>query len=158
MRCLTGQWSGRREPGIGCTALMPPLAGLVLRCLTTAGRATRGLVPCLIRRQMRSSRQCTRSVNPEAIAEILLRDVPEPSAGFLYDWERDRTSDLHVSAIVLPRLHLVNLTSTGLRAAGLRNAGLFDFPASAYPATRARALAIWQNLPKVQGLCLMPLS
>ncbi|MET0264688.1 MAG: RES domain-containing protein [Duganella sp.] len=54
-----------------------------------------------------------------AIAEILLHDVPAPSAGFLYDWERDRSSALHISAISLPKLKLVNLTSTGLRAAAL---------------------------------------
>ncbi|WP_229261218.1 RES family NAD+ phosphorylase [Duganella levis] len=90
-----------------------------------------------------------------ALAEILLRDVPEPSAGFLYDWERDRASDLHLSAIRLPPLRVVNLTSTGLRAAGLHDAGLFAFAASSYPATRARALAVWEGIPDVQGLCWM---
>lgn len=90
-----------------------------------------------------------------AIAEVLLHDVPEPSAGHLYDWERDRRSSLHLSTIALPELRLVNLTSTGLRAAGLLEAGLFESAASVYPGTRARALAVWKNMPDVQGLCWM---
>lgn len=90
-----------------------------------------------------------------AIAEVLLHDVPEPSRGFLYDWERDRASNVHMSAIGLPQLSMANLTSTGLRAAGLSEAGLFQCAASTYPGTRALALAVWQSMPSVQGLCWM---
>jgi len=90
-----------------------------------------------------------------AIAEVLLHDIPEPSTGFNYDWERDRTGNLCMSTIGLPGLKLANLTSTGLRAAGMSDAGLFQFAASTYPTTRALALAIWEQLPDVQGICWM---
>jgi hypothetical protein len=90
-----------------------------------------------------------------AISETLLHDVPEPSSGYIYDWERDRNSTLCVSTIALPELKLANLTSTGLRAAGLTSAGLFDCAASVYPTTRALAVGTWQADPTVQGVCWM---
>jgi hypothetical protein len=90
-----------------------------------------------------------------AIAEILLHDVPTPSTGHLYDWERDRTSQLHVSTIQLATLNLVNMSATGLRAAGLSVADLFGGNAPDYPRTRAWALHIWRTLPQAQGLCWM---
>lgn len=90
-----------------------------------------------------------------AITEVLLHDVPEPSSGYLYDWKRDKTSQLSMSIVSLPALKLANLTSTGLRAAGLTGAGLFDCAASVYPRTRALALGIWQVEPSMQGVCWM---
>lgn len=90
-----------------------------------------------------------------AIAEIVLHDVPTPSSGYIHDWERDRTSKLHVSAITLAKLDLVNLTTTGLRAAGLKVSDLFDGNAPDYPRTRDWALYIWQNVPKAHGILWM---
>jgi hypothetical protein len=71
-----------------------------------------------------------------AIMETVLHDVPVPSAGYVHDIERDLASNLHMSAIGVGALRLVNLTSTGLRAAGLKHSDLFDDDKSI---TRARA-------------------
>lgn len=87
-----------------------------------------------------------------AIAEILLHDVPTPSAGYLHDWEKDQSSNLHLSQISLSKLQLVNLTSTGLRSAGLAVADLFESEKPDYPRTREWALHIWKTLPEAQGL------
>lgn len=87
-----------------------------------------------------------------AIAEILFHDAPLPSTGFIYDWERDRTSSLRLSAIRLDSLRLVNLTSLGLRAAGLGVADLFGTEKPDYPRTRRWAQFIWQHCPTAQGL------
>jgi hypothetical protein len=87
-----------------------------------------------------------------AIAEILFHDAPMPSTGFIYDWERDRTSSLHLSAIHLGSLRLVNLTSLGLRAAGLSVADLFGTEKPDYPRTRRWAQHVWQTHPTAQGL------
>src|SRR5690606_29933007 len=53
-----------------------------------------------------------------AISEVVLRNVPVPSHGYLHDIRADTESDLHVSEISLPNLLLVNLTTTGMSAAG----------------------------------------
>ena len=90
-----------------------------------------------------------------AVAEVLLHDIPEPSAGYIHDWGRDRMSDLCMSTIALPKLRLANLTSTGLRAAALTQADLFAPLSSRYPAARLHALNIWRDIPAAQGLCWM---
>ncbi|MGF6440705.1 RES family NAD+ phosphorylase [Paraburkholderia youngii] len=90
-----------------------------------------------------------------AIAEIVLHDVPMPSTGYQHDLERDRASDLHMSAVGLPQLNLVNLKSTGMKAAGMLESALFDGEKSDYVRTRKWALWIWQTMPEAQGLLWM---
>jgi hypothetical protein len=90
-----------------------------------------------------------------AIAEIVLHDVPTPSTGHLHDWEQDKAGTLHLSEVVLARLNLVNLTTTGLRAAGLQVADFFGTEMPDYPRTREWALHIWQSVPNAQGLYWM---
>lgn len=87
-----------------------------------------------------------------AIAEIVLHDVPKPSAGYLYDLQRDYQAGLHLSRIHVAEVRLVNLTSMGLQAAGLQPADLFAGDKPDYPRTRAWAVWIWQQLPQAQGL------
>ncbi|MGK6310175.1 RES family NAD+ phosphorylase [Variovorax sp. DT-64] len=87
-----------------------------------------------------------------AIAEVVLHDVPTPSAGYLHDLEADYSNDLHLSRIGTAPLQLVNLTSLGLKASGLVPSDLFDGEKDDYPRTRAWALWIWQNMPRAQGL------
>jgi len=90
-----------------------------------------------------------------AIAEIVLHDVPTPSAGYLHDWERDKAGDLHLSEIELGDAHLVNLTAMGLKAPGLSVADLFGTDATDYPRTRQWAAYIWRTMPTAQGLYWM---
>jgi hypothetical protein len=90
-----------------------------------------------------------------AIMETVLHDVPVPSAGYVHDIERDLASNLHMSAIGVGALRLVNLTSTGLRAAGLKHSDLFDDDKSDYPRTREWALWLWAQYPAAQGLTWM---
>lgn len=87
-----------------------------------------------------------------AIAEIVLHEAPNPSSGYLHDWEKDKASDLRLSAVALEELVLANLTTTGLQAAGLHLADLFASDAPDYARTRCWALWIWQHLPAAQGL------
>lgn len=87
-----------------------------------------------------------------AIAEVVLHDVPTPSAGYLHDIDADYRNNLHLSRIRLGKLMLVNLTATGLKAAGLSPADLFDGEKDDYDRTRKWALWIWQNMPQAQGL------
>jgi len=91
-----------------------------------------------------------------AIAEIVLHDVPTPSAGHLHDWEQDKEGDLHLSEIELATgIELVNLTTTGLRAAGLDPADLFQPDVRDYPRTQAWGFHIWQQYPHAKGLAWM---
>lgn len=90
-----------------------------------------------------------------AIAEVVLHDVPIPSAGHSHDWEADRSGYLHMSLLSIGPLSLANLTSTGLRAAGLRPADLFAGERPDYARTRSWALFIWQHVPDVHGLLWM---
>lgn len=90
-----------------------------------------------------------------AIAEVVLHDVPMPSTGYLHDWERDKVSTLHLSAVTIGEVQLVNLKATGLRAVGLEVADLFRSEAPDYPRTRQWALHIWQQMPTAQGLIWM---
>lgn len=90
-----------------------------------------------------------------AIAEVVLHDLPMPSTGYLHDWERDKASPLHLSAVTIGEVELVNLRATGLRAAGLEVAELFRTEAPDYPRTRQWAVYIWQNMPTAQGLIWM---
>ena len=87
--------------------------------------------------------------------EVVLHDVPIPSAGYQHDLERDRASNLHLSEVGLPNLQLANLTATGLRGPGLSPSDLFDGDKADYPRTREWALWIWQNVPAAQGLIWM---
>lgn len=90
-----------------------------------------------------------------AIMEVVLHDVPIPSNGYQHDLERDRASNLHLSAIGLPGLTLANLTATGLRGPGLSPSDLFDGDKADYLRTREWALWIWANVPAAQGLMWM---
>ncbi|MET0962036.1 MAG: RES family NAD+ phosphorylase [Noviherbaspirillum sp.] len=90
-----------------------------------------------------------------AIAEVVLHDVPMPSAGHVHDWERDKASDLHLGEIAIPRLKLIDLTSTGLRRIGLYVHDLFGTESVDYPRTRDWGLYIWQNHKDAQGLYWM---
>jgi hypothetical protein len=87
-----------------------------------------------------------------AIAEVVLHDVPTPSAGYLHDLERDYRANLHLSRIRAPAVRLVNMTTMGLQAAGLKPVDLFESEKGDYPRTRKWALWIWQNMPDAQGL------
>lgn len=90
-----------------------------------------------------------------AIAEVVLRNVPSPSAGYLHDLRRDLDSNLHVSALQAPALSLANLTTTGMNAAGLGPYALVAGGPKHYPVTRQWARWIWQTQPKAQGLMWM---
>ncbi|WP_086961335.1 RES family NAD+ phosphorylase [Caballeronia sp. INSB1] len=90
-----------------------------------------------------------------AIMEVVLHDVPTPSAGYQHDLERDLASSLHLSQIGLADLKLANLTATGLRGPGLAPSDLFDGDKTDYPRTREWALWVWQNMPDAQGLMWM---
>ncbi|PLC49565.1 hypothetical protein CR159_11525 [Pollutimonas subterranea] len=88
-----------------------------------------------------------------AIAEVLLHDLPRPSAGYIHDLERDLQSTLHLSSLfVLCPLRVINLTSLGMSAAGLAPFALSDGQKTIYPRTRAWALWIWEHYPNAQGL------
>lgn len=87
-----------------------------------------------------------------AIAEIVLHDIPTPSAGYLHDPQRDYDAKLHLSRIRMPPLQLVNMTTMGRQAAGLKPAHLFEGEKDDYPRTREWALWIWQNMATAQGL------
>ena len=86
---------------------------------------------------------------------MVLHDVPTPSTGYLHDWERDKTSYLHLSAIALPDLQLADLQSQGLQAAGLEQWEMFSTNKPDYPRTRSWALHVWQTMPTAQGLLWM---
>jgi hypothetical protein len=90
-----------------------------------------------------------------AIAEIVLRTVPTPSAGHIHDWTADRNSKMHISEIALAPLRLANLKSTGLKAAGLKHEDVFAGMAANYPRTRELAQHVWKTLPEAQGLIWM---
>jgi len=70
-----------------------------------------------------------------AIAEIVLHDVPNPSAGYQHDLERDYRANLHLSRIRAPAARLVNMTTMGLQAAGLAPAHLFEGDKDDYAGT-----------------------
>ena len=67
-----------------------------------------------------------------AICEVVLRNVPVPSHGYLHDVRADTESDLHVSEIDLPTLRLADLTTTGMNAAGLPPYVLLDQESARY--------------------------
>jgi hypothetical protein len=71
-----------------------------------------------------------------AIMETVLHNVPVPASGYVHDIERDLVSNLHMSAVGVRDVRLVNLTSTGLRAAGPKHSDLFDGDELDYPRTR----------------------
>jgi hypothetical protein len=87
-----------------------------------------------------------------AISEIVLHDVPTPSAGYLHDIQRDYDQLLHLSSIRVAELDLVNMTTHGLQAAGLTPSDIFDGGMPDYPRTREWGLHVWQYVPKAQGL------
>lgn len=87
-----------------------------------------------------------------AIAEIVLHDVPNPSAGYQHDLERDYRANLHLSRIRAPAARLVNMTTMGLQAAGLAPAHLFEGDKDDYARTSEWAQWIWQDMPQAQGL------
>lgn len=75
-----------------------------------------------------------------AIAEIVLRNVPSPSAGYLHDLRSDLDSNLQVSTLQAPALTLANLTTTGMHAAGML-APVFTQPISEHTPTIVAILA-----------------
>lgn len=87
-----------------------------------------------------------------AISEVVLHDVPTPSVGYQHDLEADYRNDLRLSRIGTSPLHLVNLTTWGLKASGLTPSALLEGEKDDYPRTRTWALWIWQNMPDAQGL------
>jgi hypothetical protein len=87
-----------------------------------------------------------------AIMETILHDVPVPASGYIHDIERDLVSNLHMSSIGVQELHLVNLTSTGLRAAGMKHSDLFDDDKLDYARTREWAAWCWAEYADAQGL------
>lgn len=90
-----------------------------------------------------------------AIAEVVLRNLPVPSAGYLHDLRRDLESNLRLSTIELAELTLANLTTTGMSAAGLPPYMLVDGGRSNYLTTRKWAKWIWETQPNTQGLFWM---
>lgn len=87
-----------------------------------------------------------------ALMEVVLRDVPVPSAGFVM--RLDARTDPRRVAQLLPRreLRLADLSTLGLRRLGLQRPDVIDCNESAYPSTRALAQWIYANCPAAQGI------
>lgn len=90
-----------------------------------------------------------------AIAEVALHDIPTPSLGHIFDWSAAKSGNLHVSAIQLDEVKLVDLRVQGLQRAGLQRREMIDTNPDDYPRTRAWARHLWQSYPEAQGLLWM---
>ena len=87
-----------------------------------------------------------------ALMEVVLRDVPVHSAGFVM--RLDARNDPRRIAQLLPsrELRLADLSTLGLRRLGLQRPDVIDCNDSAYPSTRALAQWIYANCREAQGI------
>jgi len=88
-----------------------------------------------------------------ALMETVWHDAPTPSHGFhlvLKDaTEPRRVGSLKPSAA----LHLVDLTTVGLRRLGLARSDVIDSDQVDYPITRQLSAWLYENKPDAQGIC-----
>lgn len=88
-----------------------------------------------------------------ALMETVWHDAPTPSDGFHLllkgATEPRRVGSLKPSAA----LHLVDLTTVGLRRLGLARCDVIDSDQTAYPITRQLSAWLYENKPNAQGIC-----
>lgn len=93
------------------------------------------------------------STRDVALMETVWHDAPTPSHGFHLvlkaATEPRRVGTLKPSTA----MHLVDLTTVGLRRLGLARADVIDSDPVGYPITRQLCAWLYQNKPDAQGLC-----
>lgn len=88
-----------------------------------------------------------------ALMETVWHDAPTPSHGFHLvlkeSTEPRRVGSLEPSAA----LHLVDLTTVGLRRLGLTRSDVIDSDPEDHPITRKLSAWLYENQPDAQGIC-----
>ncbi len=91
-----------------------------------------------------------------ALMETVLRAVPFPSEGHIFDLTGALQAPLRLSEIVQPEpVRLADLTTLGLQRMRLWPSDLFESEMDDYPRTRQWATWIYQAAPDAQGMLWM---
>lgn len=87
-----------------------------------------------------------------ALMEVVLRDVPTPSAGHPVGINEATEMRRIAQVQTTVALQLADLSAIGLRRLGLERADVVERGVDHYPVTRKLGVWIYENCPNVQGL------
>ena len=88
-----------------------------------------------------------------ALMETVWHDAPTPSHGF-HLVLKEATEPRRVGSLKPSEaLHLVDLTTVGLRRLGLARSDVVDSDQVNYPVTRQLSAWLYENKPEAQGIC-----